>query len=347
MKLLSTLALNISEEQYRDIPALSYSLISRYTNCGFNGLDTIFDKIESPSLTIGSAVDCLLTAPNEFDERFMVCEFSEPPEKVKKAIDYLYNNHNVAWLEDIEDDYYILDALNMFEYRGNWKDDKRIQTFKEEGSNYFRYLVVSEGKTILSQADYEKAKMVAEAFKGSKQTCFYFAPNVEFADTQRFYQLKFKTKLKNDIDYKAMMDLILVDYYKKEITICDIKTTSGKEWDFVHSFLKYHYDQQARLYYRILLDAIEKDEVFKDFKIVGFKFLVANVDNPQPLVWDCRLYKSFGDLNYETKSGKVITLKEPEYIGAELKHYLEDKPKVPDEVSLEEENDIEKFILKM
>ena len=347
MKLLSTLALNISEEQYRDIPALSYSLISRYTNCGFNGLETIFDKIESPSLTIGSAVDCLLTSPDEFDERFMVCEFSEPPEKVKKAVDYLYDNHDVAWLSDIEDDYYILEAINMFEYRGNWKDDKRIQTFRQEGNDYFRHLVCSEGKTILTKADYEKVLKIVDAFKGSKQTCFYFAPNVEFADTQRFYQLKFKTKLKNDIEYKAMLDETIVDYYKKEITIVDIKITSGKEWDFVNSFLKYNYHQQSRLYYRELMDAISKDEVFKDFKIVGFKFLVANIDNPQPIVWDCRLYKSFGDLEYETKSGKKIILKEPEYIGAELKHYLEDKPKVPDDINLEGENDIEKFILKL
>lgn len=346
MKLLSTLSMNISEEEYRDIPALDYSLISRYTNTGFNGLETLFDKIESPSLTFGSAVDCLLTSPNEFDERFMVCEFSEPPEKVKKAIDYLYNNHNVAWLEDIEDDYYILDALNMFEYRGNWKDDKRIQTFKEEGSNYFRHLVVSEGKKIISQADYEKVLKVVDAFKSSKATCFYFAPNVEFADVQRFYQLKFKTKLKNGIDYKGMMDLIVVDYYKKEITICDIKTTSGKEWDFVNSFIKYNYYQQCSLYFRILSNIIKNDEFFKDFKIVGFKFIVANIDNPQPLVWDCDFYKAASG-NLMFGKNEQIILKDPEVMGAELKHYLEDKPKTPDNINLEGENSIRKVLNEM
>ena len=345
MKLLSTLALNISEEQYRDIPALSYSLISRYTNCGFNGLETIFDKIESPSLTIGSAVDCLLTSPNEFNERFMVCEFSEPPEKVKKAVDILYSNSDKEWLEEV-DNFAIMDALNTLEYRGNWKDDKRFETFMNEGRDYYRYLVVSEGKTILSQADYEKALKVVDAFKGFKQTCFYFAPNVEFADIQRFYQLKFKTKLKDNIDYKAMLDEIIVDYHKKEITIVDFKTTSGKEWDFVKSFLKYNYDQQARLYYRILRNILDKDEVFKDFKIVGFKFLVANVDNPQPLVWNCSFYMSGGELEFETNSGKKIIIKDPEAVGAELKHYLEDKPSVPDNINLEEENDITKFILR-
>lgn len=345
MKLLSTLALNISEEQYRDIPALSYSLISRYTNCGFNGLETIFDKIESPSLTIGSAVDCLLTAPDEFDERFMVCEFSEPPEKVKKAVDYLYSNTDKEWLNEIDDND-IQNAIDLFEYQTNWGNDKRFLSFIEKGCNYFRHLVVSEGKTILSQADYEKAKIVVDAFKGSKQTCFYFAPNVEFADTQRFYQLKFKTKLKDDIEYKAMLDLTLVDYYKKEITICDIKTTSGKEWDFVNSFIKYNYYEQCSLYFRILSNVIKNDELFKDFKIVGFKFIVANVDNPQPLVWDCDFYKAASGNLMFGKNEQVI-LKDPEVMGAELKYYLENKPKVPNNINLEGENSIRKVLNEM
>ena len=345
MKLLSTLALNISEEQYRDIPALSYSLISRYTNCGFNGLETIFDKIESPSLTIGSAVDCLLTSPDEFKERFMVCEFSEPPEKVKKAIDYLYANTDAEWLKDVGTDK-INEAIDLVEYQCNWSNVKRFDSFVEKGWEYFRHLVVSEGKTILSQADYEKALKVVDAFKSSKATKFYFEPNIEFADTQRFYQLKFKTKLKNDIEYKAMLDETIVDYYKKEIIIVDIKTTSGKEWDFVKSFLKYNYYQQCSLYYRVLNDVIKKDELFKDFKIVGFKFLVANVDNPQPLVWDCDFYKAAsGDLIFGKDENIII--KDPEIMGNELKHYLEDKPIVPDEINIEGENSIRKFLNKM
>ena len=345
MKLLSTLALNISEEEYRDIPALDYSLISRYTNSGFNGLETIFDKIESPSLTFGSAVDCLLTSPNEFDERFMVCEFSEPPEKVKKAVEYLYNNTDKEWLKEIDVDT-ILNALDMVEYQCNWKDYKRVETFIDKGQNWFRFLVVSSGKKVITKEVYDKALNVVYAFKSSKATKFYFEPNVEFADVQRFYQLKFKTKLKDDIDYKGMMDLILVNYYKKEITICDVKTTSGKEWDFVNSFIKYNYYQQCSLYFRILSNVIKNDELFKDFKIVGFKFIVANVDNPQPLVWDCDFYKAASG-NLMFGKNEQIILKDPEVISAELKHYLEDKPKVPDNINLEGENSIRKVLNEM
>ena len=342
MKLLSTLSLNISEEEYRDIPALDYSLISRYTNSGFNGLETIFDKIESPSLTFGSLVDCLLTAPNEVDDKFFVSELSEPSEKVKKAVEYLYNNTDKEWLGEIDADT-VLNALDIMEYQGNWRDDKRITTFLDKGKEWFRFLVVSSGKKVITREIYNKALNVVDAFKSSKATCFYFVPNVEFADVQRFYQLKFKTKLKDGIDYKGMMDLIVVDYYKKEITICDIKTTSGKEWDFWKSFIKYNYDQQARLYYRILLNIIKNDELFKDFKIVGFKFIVANVDNPQPLVWDWSAYMSCGNLKF----GTDIEFKDPEIMGKELKHYLEDKPKVPDNINLEGENSIKDFLNEM
>jgi hypothetical protein len=345
MKLLSTLSLNISEEEYRDIPALDYSLISRYTNTGFNGLETLFDKIESPSLIFGSLVDCLLTAPNEVGDKFFVSELSEPSEKVKKDVEYLYNNTDKEWLKEIDVDT-ILNALDMVEYQGNWKDYKRVETFIDKGQNWFRFLVVSSGKKVITKEVYDKALNVIDAFKSSKATKFYFEPNVEFADVQRFYQLKFKTKLKNGIDYKGMMDLIVVDYYKKEITICDVKTTSGKEWDFVNSFIKYNYYEQCSLYFRILSNVIKNDELFKDFKIVGFKFIVANVDNPQPLVWDCDFYKAASG-NLMFGKNEQIILKDPEVIGAELKHYLEDKPKVPNNINLEGENSIRKVLNEM
>jgi hypothetical protein len=334
--------MNISEEEYRDIPALDYSLISRYTNTGFNGLDTLFDKIESPSLTFGSLVDCLLTAPNEVNDKFFVSELSEPSEKVKKAVEYLYNNTDKEWLKEIDVDT-ILNALDMVEYQGNWKDYKRVETFINKGQNWFRFLVVSSGKKVITKEVYDKALKVVNTFKSSKATKFYFEPNVEFADIQRFYQLKFKTKLKNGIDYKGMMDLVVVDYYKKEITICDIKTTSGKEWDFVNSFIKYNYYQQCSLYFRILSNVIKNDELFKDFKIVGFKFIVANIDNPQPLVWDCDFYKAASG-NLMFGKNEQIILKDPEVMGAELKHYLEDKPKTPDNINLEGENSIRKVL---
>lgn len=341
MKSLLTLSMNISEKEYRDILALDYSLISRYTNSGFNGLETIFNKIESPSLTFGSLVDCLLTAPNEVDDKFFVSELSEPSEKVKKAVEYLYNNTDKEWLGEIDADT-VLNALDMVEYQSNWKDDKRIITFLDKGKNWFRFLITSAGKTIITREIYNKALNVVNVVKSSNVTKFYFEPNVEFADIQRFYQLKFKTNI-DGIDFKIMPDIIVVDYYKKEITICDFKTTSKKEWDFCESFIKYNYHQQARLYYKVLFEVLKKDELFKDFKIKEFKFIVANVDNPQPIVWNCNFFMDCGDLKFG--ANEQILFKDPVNVGKELKKYLDEKPTKPFEIK--DENDLKDFLNKI
>ena len=53
-KQLSDIALDISESEYREMPELSYSTLSTYETLGYNGLEHLFDKKESPSLLLGS-----------------------------------------------------------------------------------------------------------------------------------------------------------------------------------------------------------------------------------------------------------------------------------------------------
>ena len=61
MKKLSEIAWNVPESVYREDPALSYSTLSRFDREGFEKLDSLFDKQESPSLLLGSIVDTILT----------------------------------------------------------------------------------------------------------------------------------------------------------------------------------------------------------------------------------------------------------------------------------------------
>ena len=53
MRSLKDISLNISEEEYRKMPELSYSTLAKYERGGFNSLSTLFDKVESPSLLFG------------------------------------------------------------------------------------------------------------------------------------------------------------------------------------------------------------------------------------------------------------------------------------------------------
>ena len=75
MRSLKDISWNISEEDYRKDPALSYSTLARFNREGFNNLNKLFDKIETPSLTFGSAVDSIITGGmEEFNERFIVAD---------------------------------------------------------------------------------------------------------------------------------------------------------------------------------------------------------------------------------------------------------------------------------
>ena len=65
MRSLKDISWNISEEDYRKDPALSYSTLARFNRERFNNLNKLFDKIETPSLTFGSAVDSIITGGME------------------------------------------------------------------------------------------------------------------------------------------------------------------------------------------------------------------------------------------------------------------------------------------
>ena len=101
VKELSAIAKDWTEPEYRARPELSYSNLSDYETLGFNGLDRLFEKKESASLTEGSMVDCLITGSiDEFNEQFYVADFPSIGDKEKLVADYLFMNY--VFLKDIE-----------------------------------------------------------------------------------------------------------------------------------------------------------------------------------------------------------------------------------------------------
>ena len=77
VKELSSISLAITEPEYRQRPELSYSTLSTYETLGFTGLDHLFDKKESSSLTLGSVVDTILTGgEDEFKSLYTVLDIN-------------------------------------------------------------------------------------------------------------------------------------------------------------------------------------------------------------------------------------------------------------------------------
>lgn len=334
---------DVSEDIYRKDPALSYSTLAKYAREGFNSIPKLFDKIDTPSLTFGSAVDSIITGGmNEFNERFLVADFPDTPDSVIQVVKALFAkyNTNYATLFEIPDN----DIISMaaeFNYQNNWKPETRAKVIKEKGNEYYSLMYVAGSKTILNTDLYDQIDAVVKALKMSDATKFYFSDDNPFTKIRRYYQLKFKFSNDN-VDYRSMADLIIVDYENKTVIPIDLKTSSHKEWDFYESFVQWRYDIQARLYWRNIRYNMDQDDYFKDFKLLNYRFIVVNRFTLQPLVWEFEDTQALCTLKYGKKLD--IELKDPYVYGKELNHYLSSANTLPMGITVTEPNSIRKWL---
>lgn len=324
-KTLYDISWHISEEEYREDKALSFSTLSRFRRTGFNGLKNLFDKIESPSLTFGSAVDSIITGgKEEFDKRFLVAEFLSVRESILPIVRDLFNSlHEKYTSLSAIPDKVIIEYAARYNYQNNWKPETRARVIKEEASEYYNLLHISGDRVILDTKTYQDVCNSVDALRNSPSTKWYFQPDNPWDNIQRFYQLKFKATL-NGVTYRCMADELIVNHNDKTIIPVDLKTSSKPEWDFYKSFIEWDYQIQARLYWRIIRDVLDKDPVYKDYKLLDWRFIVVCKNTLKPLVWEFDKTTVPGNITYPN-----ITLIDPEKIGRELNLYLSSDINVP------------------
>lgn len=334
----------VTEPEYREDSALSYSTLARYAREGFNKLDNLFDRIETPSLSFGSAVDALITGgQEEFDANFIVAEFPPLKDSVVKMVRELFNRYSEQYrtIEDIPTDS-IITVSEELAFQLNWKPETRAKVVKEQGSEYYTIMYAALGKKILDTETKNQIDASVRALRESESTKFYFAPNDPFDDSiQRFYQLKFKATFLG-IEYRCMSDLIIVDHKNKTIQPIDLKTSSHTEWDFYESFAQWRYDIQARLYWRIIKYNLSLHDEFKDYVLLPYKFIVVNKQTLTPLVWDYEDTEATGTLYYG--KNKQIECKDPFELGRELSIYISSRPAVPCGIKINEGNSLTEWL---
>lgn len=312
----------VNEPTYRKDPALSYSTIAKYER---EGVEHLFDHISTPSLLFGSAVDCLITDGEEaFENQYIIGNFYSVPPKQVPILKEVFNTYSDSYtdLNDIPNDK-LSEIIEKFNYQPNWKKETKVNALRKS-QMYYQTLYIAKGKSILAQNMYNKIFACYRALKDSNQTKIYFCDDNPFDNIKRYYQLKFKATL-NGVDYRCMADEIIVDYNNKIIIPIDLKTSSHLEEDFPTSFNQWRYDIQAKLYYRIIRDNLDRDSYFKDFKLEDYRFIVVNTHKaPNPLVWKCNITQIKGDIKQDN-----LIIRDPENIGKELKGYLDNPKNTP------------------
>lgn len=241
-KQFASIALPITEEEYRNDGNIHYSTLATYERGGFAAIATLEEKKESPSLLFGSLVDVMLTGTREeFDKQYLVADFAPLKPSHMTIAKALFDKYHIQYpkLSKIPDSV-ILDMAYDLEFGKNWRDDTRIKSVRTECEEYYNLMSVSEGKTVIDTATYDAAVNAARALRDSEATKWYFAKDNPFDGIERVYQAKFKAEF-DGIMYSCMADLIVIDHEKKLIYPCDLKTSSHKEYDFYKSFMEWSY----------------------------------------------------------------------------------------------------------
>lgn len=340
MKSLKEISWGVTEEVYRNDSSLHYSAISKYARDGFASLNYLEKHEDTSYFAFGRAVDCLITgSEEEFHNNFIVIEESKTPSiallNIAKRVASLCNQEN---LSDVPDEL-LINPIEESGWNSRWSIETRIKKFREECSEYYQVLIQVKTKTPIGSSVYSRALSTANALKSSKSTKFYFEANSPFDNNiERFYQLKFKDKL-NGVPYKCMVDELIVIHDRKVIVPIDLKTTSDQEYNFFRRFVSYHYDLQARLYWKMIRNAMDKDPYFRDFKLANFQFVVINSRNLNPLVWEFEHTAERGKITLGT-----VEMEDPLELGSLIHRYLEFRVTVPDGIEMHKPNKLEDWI---
>ena len=136
--------------------------------------------------------------------------------------------------------------------------------------------------------------------------------------------------------------LLITDHANKIVYPIDLKTSSHTEWDFYESFRQWRYDIQARLYWRIIRDNMDRDPQFSEYDLADYKFIVVNRNTLTPLVWEFNKTQAIGKLTFGKNN--QIELEDPFVLGEELSNYLLSRPAVPTGIKELGSNDITQWL---
>ena len=334
-KELKDISLPITEPEYRAMPELSYSTLSTYESLGFTGLDHLFDKKESASLLIGSVTDSLITGgKEEFNNNFIVLNINVTDSGIDICKSLIDQGLPFDTFEEIPESIVSQVAKEVGFWQNDKYDNSRYKQVLKCGNvaEYYNALKHND-KTVISSGTFQTALAMVRALKESPATRNYFADDDPSSSIRRYYQLKFRADLEG-VGYRCMMDEVIVDYKNKVIYPIDLKTSSEAEWDFEKAFVRWHYYIQAVLYAAILKDNLSRDSYFKDFTMKNYKFIVVNKKTLTPLVWEFPYTYIKEDL-IDTE-GNIW--RHPFKIGKELRRYLDNRPPVPDGISIDTYN---------
>ncbi len=291
--------LKLTEQEYRDLPIPSYSLLSAIKK---QGVDVIHGDKMNLNLKFGSLVDCMLTEPGKVKDLFhQGVAVKSPTANVKKILDKILTTYcSVQAVKSTSilkrkvakkktssnlNDYHaeIISCTKSIGIYKNYSDKKILDTVILAGGDYFRDKIVSQNKTLVKPEMWALASHTVQTLLSHPFTAKYFVKNVK--DIEIIYQFKFDTNVCGR-RCKGMLDILIVLHDKKVIIPVDLKTGEEPVINFPFLYTHHGYYIQGSLYREALQDIIDRDFNFEDYKIAPFEFVYISKVNPnKPLIF--------------------------------------------------------------
>ena len=241
---------------YSSINKLLYSPAAFYRHYIFNQREDMVDA----HLVAGKVLHCLVLEPEKFNDEFIVIPSNLPKDNNRLLVDEVFKVFQSQpdtdlTLADFPDTIIsVLAGINL--HQSLKTDESRIaKMVTEQNTQYFEFLKIKEGKTLVDQVTLDTAKESAELLRqhavvrGLMQLDEERDENIKVLNEEGV-QIK---SSRYKFGFKGILDNVVMDYNTKTLFINDLKTTGKPIQDFPDSVQYYKYWIQAVMYKQLSL----------------------------------------------------------------------------------------------
>lgn len=230
-------------------------------------------------MSFGSLVDCMITAPDEFDNEYAVENVERPSSSAQQnafaeEIVELY----IQGIQPQADEVW----KNHFSSK-NKKEEAIVAAAKELFTTWKSYMewlidVRKNNKTVITKVEHDKATAICEALRNHPLAYkWLISMPGEFQK-----ELRWKSSM-SELEILGYIDKLVVDHSKKRAMVIDLKISSIKnEYQFKSKVRQYKYHAQAWSYTTGVAQALfnETGESYE----VSHMYIVVNSDAPHQVM---------------------------------------------------------------
>ena len=237
-------------------------------------------------LVEGKLIHCLLFEAENVEEKFSIVPGKSPSDNIRKVLKDMALHTDAETLASC-DDYVILDSLkNLNLYQSLKADDSRIAKIRTTDNEPYWKFLNNSNVDVVDQDTLERCTERVGVLKENKDVMSLFSEvqtDFDLDPVETFSEKYLKSDLIDcDFGLHGYIDYYSVDTEKKEVIICDLKTTGKTVTDFRETVDFYNYWLQAAIYMKLVYDTLGDDKEEYD---IQFKFIVIDKYN-QVYVFD-------------------------------------------------------------